>query len=68
MCVVVYIIYDGFICVCRFAVRAVMGLEFSQYLENYLWPHFTAERVCVWAVYVECGCGVGKVLYILELK
>ncbi|XP_064403055.1 RNA helicase aquarius-like isoform X4 [Halichondria panicea] len=28
----------------KFAVRAVMGLEFSQYLENYLWPHFTAER------------------------
>ena len=32
-------------CVCRFAVRPVMGLEFSQYLENYLWQHFTVERV-----------------------
>ena len=22
-----------------------MGLEYSQYLENYLWPHFTVEKV-----------------------
>ena len=40
---------------CRFAVRAVMGLEFSQYLENYLWPHFTAERVCGCVVWVGSG-------------
>ena len=30
---------------CSFAFRPVMGLEFSRYLENYLWPHFSAERV-----------------------
>ncbi len=48
-------------------MRAVMGLEFSQYLENYLWPHFTAERVCG-CVDVWCGWGVGQVLYMLELK
>lgn len=25
-----------------FSVRRIMMLEFSQYLENYLWPHYTA--------------------------
>ena len=29
----------------RFAIRRVMLLEFSQYLENYLWPNFNAESV-----------------------
>jgi len=28
-----------------FTYRPIMGLEYSQYLENYLWPHFTVERV-----------------------
>uniref|UniRef100_A0A8C1YQ74 RNA helicase aquarius n=1 Tax=Cyprinus carpio TaxID=7962 RepID=A0A8C1YQ74_CYPCA len=27
----------------RFAIRKIMLLEFSQYLENYLWPNYTPE-------------------------
>lgn len=35
-----------FLCaVTRFAIRRVMLLEFSQYLENYLWPNFDPDKV-----------------------
>lgn len=27
----------------RFSTRRVMLLEFSQYLENYLWPNYSTE-------------------------
>lgn len=30
---------------CRYALRLITSLEYSQYLENYLWPHFSKERV-----------------------
>ena len=30
----------------RFSVKRAMLLEFSQYLENYLWPNFNAAKVC----------------------
>ena len=30
----------------RFSVKRAMLLEFSQYLENYLWPNFNATKVC----------------------
>lgn len=29
----------------RFATRRVMLLEFSQYLENYLWPNYHSDKV-----------------------
>ena len=28
----------------RFSIRRVMLLEFSQYLENYLWPNFHPDK------------------------
>ena len=28
-----------------FAYRPIMGLEYSQYLENYLWPNFDPDKV-----------------------
>jgi Intron-binding protein aquarius N-terminus len=28
---------------CSFATHRVMLLEFSQYLENYLWPNYSAD-------------------------
>lgn len=27
---------------CSFSVRRIMILEFSQYLENYLWPNYVS--------------------------
>nr|KAG5690022.1 hypothetical protein BaRGS_013372 [Batillaria attramentaria] len=32
-------------CVCDFSTKRIMMLEFSRYLENYLWPHFTEKEV-----------------------
>ncbi|XP_028166188.1 RNA helicase aquarius isoform X2 [Ostrinia furnacalis] len=37
-------IYHAEILGSGFAVRRVMMLEFSQYLENYLWPHYEAGK------------------------
>ncbi|KAM8833729.1 RNA helicase aquarius isoform 2-T3 [Synchiropus picturatus] len=36
-------IYDTEILQAKFAIRKIMLLEFSQYLENYLWPNYTPE-------------------------
>ncbi|KAF5271727.1 hypothetical protein FQA39_LY08050 [Lamprigera yunnana] len=33
-------IYTQDICGSNFSIRRIMVLEFSQYLENYLWPHY----------------------------
>ena len=39
--------YDDYVYVLnRFSVKRAMLLEFSQYLENYLWPNFNAAKVC----------------------
>lgn len=32
------------ICASKFSVRRIMMLEFSQYLENFLWPNYNAEN------------------------
>ncbi|XP_045453071.1 RNA helicase aquarius [Melitaea cinxia] len=37
-------IYQAEILGSNFAIRRIMMLEFSQYLENYLWPHYEAEK------------------------
>ncbi|CAG0881256.1 unnamed protein product [Darwinula stevensoni] len=37
-------VYQNEIIGSSFSRRRIMMLEFSQYLENYLWPNFTAER------------------------
>lgn len=37
-------IYVEEICVSRFSIRRIMMLEFSQYLEKYLWPNYNAEK------------------------
>ncbi|KAJ8670441.1 hypothetical protein QAD02_001700 [Eretmocerus hayati] len=37
-------IYVEEICVTKFSIRRIMMLEFSQYLEKYLWPNYNAER------------------------
>ncbi|KAL6255928.1 hypothetical protein P5V15_013168 [Pogonomyrmex californicus] len=37
-------IYIQEICASRFSVRRIMMLEFSQYLENFLWPNYNAEN------------------------
>ncbi|CAH2230636.1 jg19542 [Pararge aegeria aegeria] len=37
-------IYQAEILGSSFAVRRIMMLEFSQYLENYLWPHYETEK------------------------
>lgn len=34
-------IYIQEICASKFSIRRIMMLEFSQYLENYLWPNYT---------------------------
>ena len=39
------ITHSGYVHLPRFAIRRVMLLEFSQYLENYLWPNFTPDKV-----------------------
>ncbi|OXU23077.1 hypothetical protein TSAR_003253, partial [Trichomalopsis sarcophagae] len=36
-------IYIEEICVSKFSIRRIMMLEFSQYLEKYLWPNYNAE-------------------------
>ncbi|XP_016424989.1 intron-binding protein aquarius-like [Sinocyclocheilus rhinocerous] len=36
-------IYQNEILKSKFAIRKIMLLEFSQYLENYLWPNYTPE-------------------------
>nr|XP_019560772.2 RNA helicase aquarius-like [Aedes albopictus] len=36
-------IYRREICESRYSMRRIMMLEFSQYLENYLWPNFRGE-------------------------
>ncbi|XP_018395244.1 PREDICTED: intron-binding protein aquarius-like [Cyphomyrmex costatus] len=36
-------IYVQEICASKFSVRRIMMLEFSQYLENFLWPNYKAE-------------------------
>ena len=39
--------YDDYVYVLnRFSVKRAMLLEFSQYLENYLWLNFNAAKVC----------------------
>ena len=35
---------------CRFATRRVMLLEFSQYMENYLWTNFSEKVSCKFCV------------------
>ncbi|XP_053671136.1 RNA helicase aquarius [Anopheles nili] len=37
-------IYRKEICDARHSLRRIMMLEFSQYLENYLWPNFSGEK------------------------
>lgn len=37
-------IYVDEICVTKFSIRRIMMLEFSQYLENYLWPNYISEK------------------------
>ncbi|XP_058466843.1 RNA helicase aquarius [Malaya genurostris] len=37
-------IYRREICESRFSMRRIMMLEFSQYLENYLWPNYCGEK------------------------
>ncbi|GBP03937.1 RNA helicase aquarius [Eumeta japonica] len=37
-------IYQAEIIGSNFSIRRIMMLEFSQYLENYLWPHYEAGR------------------------
>lgn len=36
-------IYVEEICTSKFSIRRIMMLEFSQFLENYLWPNYVAE-------------------------
>ncbi|XP_024936105.1 RNA helicase aquarius isoform X2 [Cephus cinctus] len=36
-------IYIQEICASKFSIRRIMMLEFSQYLENYLWPNYETE-------------------------
>uniref|UniRef100_S4R7P2 Aquarius intron-binding spliceosomal factor n=1 Tax=Petromyzon marinus TaxID=7757 RepID=S4R7P2_PETMA len=36
-------IYEREMLKTKFAIRKIMLLEFSQYLENYLWPNYTAQ-------------------------
>jgi intron-binding protein aquarius len=36
----------------RFALRRIMLLEFSQYLESYLWEHYTADEVTYKIMYL----------------
>ncbi|XP_011502615.1 PREDICTED: intron-binding protein aquarius [Ceratosolen solmsi marchali] len=36
-------IYVEEICVSKFSIRRIMMLEFSQYLEKYLWPNYNAQ-------------------------
>ncbi|XP_066599155.1 RNA helicase aquarius [Prorops nasuta] len=36
-------IYVQEICASKFSIRRIMMLEFSQYLENFLWPNYDAE-------------------------
>ncbi|CAL1675407.1 unnamed protein product [Lasius platythorax] len=37
-------IYVQEICASKFSIRRIMMLEFSQYLENFLWPNYNAEN------------------------
>ncbi|XP_054010956.1 RNA helicase aquarius [Hylaeus anthracinus] len=37
-------IYVQEICASKFSIRRIMMLEFSQYLENFLWPNYTASN------------------------
>ncbi|CAB4032454.1 intron-binding aquarius-like, partial [Paramuricea clavata] len=37
-------IYEKDLLGCSFSIQRVMLLEFSQYLENYLWPNFNADQ------------------------
>lgn len=37
-------IYIQEICASKFSIRRIMMLEFSQYLENFLWPNYEADK------------------------
>ncbi|XP_043273212.1 RNA helicase aquarius [Venturia canescens] len=37
-------IYIQEICASKFSIRRIMMLEFSQYLENFLWPNYESEK------------------------
>ena len=40
----------------RFSIRRVMLLEFSQYLENYLWKNYTPEKVKIYKSAASLWC------------
>jgi len=47
-------IFSGELLKNNFPLKRVMLLEFSQYLENYLWPNYNAEKVSVHHVLSIC--------------